>query len=86
MAPPVDRPDLKMIRMNVSERDGNMSKLRFHYLIAGKEGVEYVQEDHELALYSVSEMHSFFERAGLSVTFDSYGLFGRGLYVGSVAA
>lgn len=81
MAPPVDRPDLKIVRMNVSERDGNLSRLRFQYMIARKEGIEHLSEDHELALYSVDEMKSFFAQAGLSVEHDPEGIFGRGLYI-----
>jgi hypothetical protein len=49
MAPPVDRPDVKICRMNVSEQQGNLSSMRFHYLIATSLGV--IQEDHELALH-----------------------------------
>jgi ubiquinone/menaquinone biosynthesis C-methylase UbiE len=81
MAPPIDEPDLKIVRMNVSEKQGNLSLLRFQYLIARKEGIEHVSEDHELALYSVDEMKSFFAEAGLSVEHDPKGIFGRGLYI-----
>jgi hypothetical protein len=81
MAPPVDQPDLKIVRMNVSERKGNLSLLRFEYMIARKEGIENLREDHELALYTVAEMKSFFAEAGLSVEHDPVGIFGRGLYI-----
>lgn len=80
MAPPVDRPDIKIARMNVSEREGNLSRLRFHYLLARSQGVEYFHEDHELALYSVEEMLEFFRQAGLSASHDPEGIFGRGVY------
>lgn len=81
MAPPVDQPDIKICRMNVSEQDGNLSRLRLHYLIATNGGVEYIQEDHELALYTVDEMLQFFRRARLRVSHDTKGVCGRGLYV-----
>jgi ubiquinone/menaquinone biosynthesis C-methylase UbiE len=81
MAPPIDRPDIKIARMNVSEREGNLSRLRFHYLLARSQGVEYFQEDHELALYSVQEMLRFFREAGLKATHDPEGIFGRGMYI-----
>jgi ubiquinone/menaquinone biosynthesis C-methylase UbiE len=81
MAPPVDQPDLKIVRMNVSEREGNLSRLRFHYLIGRKDGVKYLEEDHELALYSLDEMLLFFKRAGLAVHHDPVGIFGRGLFI-----
>jgi hypothetical protein len=81
MAPPIDRPDLKIVRMNVSEIDGNLSRLRFHYLVGRKEGIEFIKEDHSLALYSVAEMLSFFDQANLKAEYDPEGIFGRGLYV-----
>lgn len=77
----VDRPDLKICRMNVSEREGTLSKLRFHYLIARREGVEHFEEHHDLALYSVEEMLGFFRAANLVVKHDAEGIFGRGIYV-----
>lgn len=85
MAPPVDTPELKIVRMNVSSREGNLSRLHFHYLVGRPDGVEHIEEEHVLALYSVGEMVSFFERAGLSVHYDPEGIFGRGLYVGQEA-
>jgi ubiquinone/menaquinone biosynthesis C-methylase UbiE len=81
MAPPVDHADIKICRMNVSEQEGSLSSFRLHYLIATSAGVEYIQEDHELALYTVDEMLQFFQRAGLKVAHDSKGISGRGLYV-----
>lgn len=81
MIPPVDQTDLKIVRMNVSEIDGNISRLHFHYLIATKEGVEHLEEEHELALYTVEQMQSFFLQAGLKVNYDPEGIFERGLYI-----
>jgi SAM-dependent methyltransferase len=77
----VDRPDLKICRTVVTSRQGNLSLVPFHYLIATPDGVEYVREDHELALYAVDEMIGFFQRAGLEVKYNSEGISGRGLYV-----
>jgi SAM-dependent methyltransferase len=81
---PVDLPKLKICRMSVSGRRGNLSLIPFHYLIATPDGVQYVQEDHELALYTVEEMLGFFERARLKVKHDPEGISGRGLYVAKV--
>jgi len=77
----IDEPDLKICRMNISGLEGNISKMHFHYLIGTPEGVEHITEDHELALYTLEEMLSFFEQAGLAVQYDPVGLFDRGLYV-----
>ena len=81
MAPPVDKADIKICRMHVSERKGNISLLNFHYLVATRLGVERLNESHELALYSVEEMLAFFRAAGLNAEHDPVGIFGRGLYV-----
>jgi SAM-dependent methyltransferase len=81
MSPPVDLPDLKICRMNVSDRRGDVSLLRFQYLIATPSGVEHVQEDHELALYTNEQLLKCFEMAGLVASHESGGLSGRGLYI-----
>ncbi len=81
MIPPVDLPELKIVRMNISERVGNFSKLKFHYLIGEPSGISYFQEDHTLALYTVEEMLECFAEAGLKVKHDPEGIFGRGLYI-----
>ena len=76
-----DGEETKICRMNVSERTGNLSRLKFHYLVAKKEGIESFEDDHHLMLYTVEEMLSFFKAAGLAVKHDPVGLTGRGLYV-----
>jgi ubiquinone/menaquinone biosynthesis C-methylase UbiE len=78
---PVDEPDLKICRMNISERIGNLSKFCFEYLIGTKNGIKHIKENHELALYSIKEMKFFFEQASLNVYLDEQGIYGRGLYI-----
>lgn len=78
--------DLKICRMNVTERVDRRSVLNFHYLIATKQGVEHMTETHELVLYTNAEMLSCFAVAGLEVDYDAEGLFGRGLYVARAAS
>lgn len=81
LSPPVDLPDLKICRMNVSDRRGDISLLHFHYLIATPAGVEHVEEIHELALYTTEQLLRCFQSAGLEASHDPVGLSGRGLYV-----
>ncbi len=81
LAPPVDLPDLKICRMNVSDRRGDRSLLHFHYLIATAAGVDHLQEDHELALYTKEQMLKCFNLAGFVASYESGGLSGRGLYI-----
>lgn len=77
----VDKPDLKVCRMNVSEREADISVLHFHYLIATNESVTKVEEVHRLALVPTEQMAAHFEAAGLRCAFDSVGLFDRGLFI-----
>jgi hypothetical protein len=81
----VDQPKLKICRMSLSGRQGNLSLIPLHYLIATPEGVEYVREDHELTLYTVDEMLAFFHRAGFNAKYDPEGISGRGLYIAKLA-
>ena len=77
----VDRPDLKICRMTVAQREGDISILHFHYLIATREGIREAKEVHRLALIPTEQMASYFEAAGLRWSFDPAGLSGRGLFI-----
>jgi ubiquinone/menaquinone biosynthesis C-methylase UbiE len=78
----VDRPDLKIARMNASAVEDGVSVLDFHYLVATPEGVQYFTERQELGLFSHEDYLQAFQAAGLQVDHDPKGLNGRGLYVG----
>lgn len=77
----VDQPNLKVARMNVSRREGNVGILDFHFLVATPAGVEHFTERHDLALYTHEEYMAAFRRADLEVFHDPEGLIGRGLYI-----
>jgi ubiquinone/menaquinone biosynthesis C-methylase UbiE len=79
----VDEPRLKVSRMNLSGREGNLSYFVFHYLVGTPEGVEYFTERHELGLFTVDEYLSAFRGCGLDVVRDALWLNGRGLYMAS---
>ncbi len=72
---------IKVCRMCVSEQEGSLSLLRFHYLVARPSGVEHFVEDHRLALRTVDEMLAAFQQAGLTVRYDPEGITGRGIYL-----
>ncbi|OGT25287.1 MAG: hypothetical protein A2Z17_02180 [Gammaproteobacteria bacterium RBG_16_66_13] len=78
----VDRPELKLARMTVSQVDGRVSVMDMHHLVGSDRGVEYFVERHELTLFSQDEYLGAFAAAGLSVEYDPRGLIGRGLYLG----
>jgi SAM-dependent methyltransferase len=83
----VDRPDLKLVRMNVSEVDasGTVAILDFRYLVGTPEGIEHFTEHHELGLFTDEEYRAAFAAAGLAVAHNAEGLIGRGLYIGTRA-
>jgi hypothetical protein len=83
----VDQPDLKLVRMNVSDIDasGTLAILDFHYLVGTPEGVEHFTERHELGLFTDEEYRAAFTQADLVVSYDAEGLIGRGLYIGSAS-
>jgi ubiquinone/menaquinone biosynthesis C-methylase UbiE len=78
----VDRPDLKIARINISEREGSVSTFTYHFLVGSEGKVESFTERHELGLFTEEEYRSAFEAAGLEVALDKKGITGRGLYVG----
>jgi SAM-dependent methyltransferase len=81
----VDQPELKIARTTVSGREGDLAILAFDYLVATPEGTRHFSERHEAALFTDEQYRQSFERAGLNVEHDYYGLIGRGLYLGSGA-
>jgi SAM-dependent methyltransferase len=78
----IDEPGLKIARINISQADGRLSYMDFHYLVGTPEGVEHFVERHELGLFEQEEMIDAFQAAGLQVTYDPEGPMGRGLYTG----
>ncbi|MFQ5507177.1 MAG: class I SAM-dependent methyltransferase, partial [Planctomycetota bacterium] len=78
----VDDPELKITRMNLSERRGRLSVLDFHYLVGTPDGIRHFQEHHELGLFEVREYTEAMSRTGLRVHKEEEGLTGRGLFLG----
>ncbi len=78
----VDQPDLKIARMNISERKGKRSFFDFHFLVGTDKGIEHFTEYHELTLFTDEEYLSAFRACDLEVIHDPEGLYGRGLYIG----
>jgi len=70
-----------LARVTVSGRDGRLATMEMHYALGTPDGIETWDRNHALALYTVDEMQTAFEEAGLEVEHDPDGLMGRGLYV-----
>jgi ubiquinone/menaquinone biosynthesis C-methylase UbiE len=79
----VDKPDLKIVRMNHAGRRGRISLLAFQYLIGTSKGIEHIEEHHEFGLFTHDEYMDAFRKAGLNVIHDPEGDDGRGLYIGT---
>lgn len=78
----VNQPELKITRMSHSSQKGNLSILKFQYLIGTKKGIDHRTETHKLGLFYKKDYLNAFQKAGLKVIYDSKGLDGRGLFIG----
>lgn len=76
----VDEADLKIARANVPRREGGLSVLDFHYLVATHEGVEHLTERHELGLFTDEQYRAAIVDTGSTLRTDE-DLMGRGLFV-----
>jgi len=74
----------KICRMNVSEQEGSLSVLNFHYLVGTTEGIQHYTERHELGLFSSEEIRKAFKKTGLKVKYDEKGISRRGMYIAKV--
>jgi len=79
----VDKPDVKIVRMSHSGKRGKLSLINFQYLIGTSKGIEHIDEQHELGLFTHQEYMTAFTKASLNVIHDPEGIFGRGLYIGT---
>jgi SAM-dependent methyltransferase len=68
-------------RVMLSGRDGDVSTIEMHYLIATLDGVEHVIEHHRLGLFTAQQYRDAVEAVDLRYAREE-GLTGRGLHVG----
>ena len=78
----VEDGDRRLVRVVASYRDGDVSRLNMHYVIAEPGRIETADEEHLLGLFSKDDYVDAFRAAGLSPSWDDDGLIGRGLVVG----
>ena len=79
----VDKPELKIARMSKSFTRGRVSVSEWHLLIGTRDDIEYLQQTHELFLFSNAEYIEAFDAAGLDTNYDEKGLMNRGLFIGT---
>jgi SAM-dependent methyltransferase len=77
----VDEPELKIARMNIAQRKGEVSIVEFEYLVGTPDGIERFTERHELGLFTVDQYLEAFRAASLEADHDPEGPMGRGLYI-----
>lgn len=63
----IDRPKLKISRMNRTRAKGNVSQIQFHYLVGRPHRIVYFTELHELGLFTHREHMQAFRSIGLKV-------------------
>jgi SAM-dependent methyltransferase len=74
--------DLVACRVSRTWIEGRVSTLQCQYLIGRPQGVEHLEEMHELGLFTQEEMERAFRGAGLTVRRVEKALRTRGMYVG----
>jgi ubiquinone/menaquinone biosynthesis C-methylase UbiE len=79
--------DVKIARLNVSMREGNVSVLEMHYLIAERDaGVKHYAGRHELGLFDTDRTLGLMGAAGFQASYMAEGTpSSRGLYIGTRA-
>jgi SAM-dependent methyltransferase len=77
----IDLPDLKIARMYVSAREGDVSILDAHFLVATPAGIERFSERHALSLFTAGQYRDALAQAGLTILPVDADPFGYGLFV-----
>jgi SAM-dependent methyltransferase len=72
----------KVVRMMRARREGDISVLDTHYLVAPAGGISHLTERHELGLFRLEDYADAFEAVGLVATTENDGLTGRVLVLG----
>ncbi len=78
----VDKPSLKIARINISKVRGAVSSFEYHYLIGTPEEIQHVIDREDMGLWTHDEYQDAFKDADLEVAYNTDGLTGRGLYIG----
>jgi SAM-dependent methyltransferase len=77
----VNRNEVKIARFEITERYGDTSVLRMHYMVAQPSGVDQFEETHAMALFSDQTYRDSLASAGFDVRFERSDIFTRGLYI-----
>lgn len=75
--------ETKVARVTRSGRDGMRTHLEMHYLIATRQRIEHLVENHELTLFAPESYEAAFRRAGMTTEVVPSPMPGRDRYVAS---
>lgn len=79
----VNEPDVKICRVNVSQKRGNIAILDFHFLVATKKGIGYLRDKHKLGLFDIDKFLQILKYNGFQAKYLKNGLMkDRGLFIG----
>jgi ubiquinone/menaquinone biosynthesis C-methylase UbiE len=78
----VDKPNLKIARIDISKVRGPVSAFEYRYLIGTPNKIQHVVDKESMGLWTHEEYLDAFGDGGLEAVFDPEGLMGRGLYLG----
>ncbi len=80
----IDRPELEIVRLCVSEQRGPFAVTPMHHMVATlDEGIEYFVETHELLLVPAERYAQAMARAGLHDVHHVPDVFVRGAWIGT---
>jgi SAM-dependent methyltransferase len=79
-----DQEKLKISWMYIQEQVDMTSVFNIHYLVGTNDGIEYFSEKHVMGLWTDEEYRDAFRTAGLTVSYEEKGFFGRGVYFGKL--
>ena len=80
----INQPDIKLCRMHHNQKQGKLAILDFHFLVATDRGVEYLCDQHELAIFETDKFLDILTTNGLHASYLPDKLVpGKGLYIGT---
>lgn len=82
----VEADDMTVVRMSRSTRDGAVTCLEIHHLVATRDGIEHLADHHRLILFTKADYESAFRAAGLALEVVASPIPDRDRYVGLTLA
>lgn len=78
----INEPNVKICRMNISQKRGNIAILDFYLLVATKNSIGFLRDKHELGLFDIDKFLKILKDNSFQAKFLKNGLMkDRGLYV-----